>query len=463
MKTPSNSHHISQAWVEYILTQYECKKVPETVLTVKYFTISKATKPGESFNAELVKMDVTAKLKRGDSGPSTEKLYNLIVKFLSRDPFNREMIRSVGYHKKEYQMYSEVLPKLNQFQASRTNNAFPIFVPEFIYGKCTRKEYVLVIENMKDSGYGTSPKGKGLNVEQVYLALERIAWLHGVSYAYNKHHDFLCEFPNYTFSKKISKLFKHLVLTSVENVIPFLQSQEGYEDIAEKLKTGKEKLPEKFHALWEDQSRHAILCLTHGDFWCSNLLFNPPEGSPEHLAIIDWQISQWNSPIFDIQYLFATSATNELLCFHLQEFLQHYHRIFINVTKTLEAPVPNYSFEEFHTEFKRLSLVGLLMGITVIQGTLSKAGEKINPPQTINPSFCSCTHLKNHILSLVAKIVIPFALRPSGKCILKLSIKKLLDPIGRELLEGKNEEMNERLLEHIKEGHRKRLLDVLNM
>lgn len=41
MKTPSNSHHISQAWVEYILTQYECKKVPETVLTVKYFTISK--------------------------------------------------------------------------------------------------------------------------------------------------------------------------------------------------------------------------------------------------------------------------------------------------------------------------------------------------------------------------------------------------------------------------------------
>ncbi|MCL4122300.1 UNVERIFIED_CONTAM: hypothetical protein GTU68_009832 [Idotea baltica] len=463
MKTPTNSSQISQSWVEYMLSHYESKSNPDTIVTVDYFTFTNATKPGESFNAELVKMDVNAKLKAAGRPPE-DKSYHLIVKFLSQDPFNREMIRKVGYHVREFQMYSEVIHKLNEFQASQTNNAFPIHIPEYIYGKCTRKDYVLVINNMKELGYEVNPKEKGLSLEQAKLAMERVARLHGVSYAYNKQHPFLTEFPCFSFSRAISRLFKAVVYASVDNALPFLRTQEGCEEIVESLEKGKERLPEKFAAMWDDQSRHALLCLTHGDFWCNNLLFlSSDQGLLTNLSIIDWQITQWNSPVMDLHYLLATSTTSALRADHLSSLLLHYHSTFTAVTTALKAPAPHWSLEEFRVEFDSLSLVGLLMGLCLIQGTLSKAGEKINQQSAPSSALCSGACVMNGLKSAVAKVAVPLAFHPSCNVLMKLSVKRLLKPIGRELLEGHNPLMNTRLLELVKEGQQNGLFEVLNL
>lgn len=39
MKAPSSSSQITKAWVEYMLADYECKKTPETIVTVKTYEI----------------------------------------------------------------------------------------------------------------------------------------------------------------------------------------------------------------------------------------------------------------------------------------------------------------------------------------------------------------------------------------------------------------------------------------
>ena len=428
-----------------------------------------ATKPGESFNAELVKLDATGKVKSKTDEDPIEKEYNLIVKFLSIDPFSREMIQLFEYHIREYLMYSQVIPELNRFQATKTDNAFPIQVPEFVYGKCTEKEYVLVIQNLKALNYETNPKENGLNVDQAKLALEHIARLHGISYAYNQSQNFLDKYPTFAFSSKISALFKPVVYVSVDNTVKFLQTLPEFQDIAAKLDSGRSKIPEKFEAMWDDLSRHKMLCLTHGDFWNSNLLFlsDPVEKdgkkSLENISLIDWQISQWSSPMMDLHYLLSTSTTAGLRSIHLESLLQHYHTALTRVSVALGCPIPNWSLDEFKVEYERLALVGLLMGMCLTQGTLSKEGEKINSSQKEETTSCCCHCLCHCLKKSAAKVIVPLAFHPSCNFILQMSIKKLLQPIGRELKTGENKIMNQRLLDLVKEADQKGLFDVLNL
>ncbi|XP_050730456.1 uncharacterized protein LOC127005562 isoform X2 [Eriocheir sinensis] len=455
-----------------MLTDYESRKTPHTTVAVKTFTVRNATKPGESFNAELMLLDVTAELSNGSStdqavDATQDKEYHLVVKFLTKDPMTKEVIKRCGYHIKELKMYSEVVKELNDFQAEHANDKYRLFLPEFIYGKCTEKEYVLVMENVKVLGYETNPKEEGLDFEHAMVAVDHVARLHAVSYSYDKTHNFLEKFPCFQFSTAISTFFKPVVWASLANLITFLKSKKTYEDMVHKLEAGRTTLPSKFAALWDDQSRHRFLSLTHGDFWNSNLMYHHNSSSSsgsndiESLKLIDWQIAQWNNPVFDLHYLLNTSTSFAMRRDHAEEILRHYHTIFTTATATMGTPVPNWNYEQFKAEFERTSLVGFLMGMCLIQGTLSKAGENINRGgSACCPSSCWLT---DTVKTGFAKMVVSLAFKPSSSYIMRASIGKVLSPIGRELVEGSNEVLNSRLLDLLMEADEKGVLDVLSL
>ncbi|KAG0710142.1 hypothetical protein GWK47_023424 [Chionoecetes opilio] len=466
MRSPNNSKGITKAWVEFMLTDYESRKDPPTKVTIKTFTVRNATKPGESFNAELILLDVEASLGSSGDGQSShvgDKEYHLVVKFLTKDAMTREVIKRCGYHIKELKMYAEVVNELNDFQATHAGDKYRLFLPEFIYGKCTEREYVLVMQNVKVLGYETNPKQEGLNFEHAMVAVEHVARLHAVSYSYDKTHNFLEKFPCFQFSTAISTFFKPVVWASLANVITFLKSKKTYEDMVKKLEMGRTTLPVKFAALWDDQTRHRFLALTHGDFWNSNLMYRHDESSSsiESLKLIDWQIAQWNNPVFDLHYLLNTSTSFAMRRDHAEEILRHYHATFITATTTMGTPVPNWNYEQFKAEFERTSLVGFLMGMCLIQGTLSKAGENINR----GGSACcaSSCWLTDKVKSGFATIVVSLAFRPSSSYIMRASIKKVLSPIGQELVDGTNEMLNSRLLDLLMEADEKGVLDVLSL
>ena len=425
-----------------------------------------ATKPGESFNAELILLDVKATLGSGAGGSESgdgkqDKEYHLVVKFLTKDALTREVIKRCGYHIKELKMYSEVLKELNDFQAAHAGDKYRLFLPEYVYGKCTEKEYVLVMENVKVLGYETNPKQEGLTFEHAIMAVEHVARLHAVSFSYDKTHNFLDKFPCFEFSTAISTFFKPVVWASLANVITFLKSKKTYEDMVKKLETGRTTLPVKFAALWDDQSRHRFLALTHGDFWNSNLMYRHDHTQGIHsLKLIDWQIAQWNNPVFDLHYLLNTSTSFTLRRDHAEEILRHYHTTFTTATTTMGTPVPNWNYEQFKAEFERTSLVGFLMGMCLIQGTLSKAGENINRGSACCPSSCWLT---DKVKSGFAKVVVSLAFRPSSSYIMRSSVKKVLSPIAQELVDGTNEVLNTRLLDLLMEAEEKGVLDVLSL
>ncbi|XP_066949623.1 uncharacterized protein [Macrobrachium rosenbergii] len=474
MKAPASGSEITKGWVEFMLSDYESRKKPSTSVVVKNHSIRNATKPGESYNAELILLDVEAEVKTKDTEneSTAQKEYNLIVKFLAGDALICEIIQRCEYHIKEFKMYSEVVSELNKFQAERANNEYSLNLPNFIYGKCTDKEYVLVMENVKVLGYETNPKKQGLDFHHAKLAINHVARLHAVSYAYDKSHNLLEKYPCFKFSPVISTFFKPVVWASLANSITFLKSKKGFEDMVRKLETGKTTLPVKFAALWDDQTRHKFLCLTHGDFWNSNLMFKHKEAEVdgektiESLKLIDWQISQWNNPVFDLHYLLNTSTSFEMRRDHIEEILRHYHSTFTEITTKLGTPVPNWNYEQFKAEFERTALVGFLMGMCLIQGTLSKAGETINSSNSTCQN-CHCCHPCKVVIDKVkagmAKVAVSFAFKHSSGFFIHAALKRVLRPIAQELVEGNNEVLNGRLLDLLMEADEKGILDVLTL
>ncbi|KAK4327602.1 hypothetical protein Pmani_001933 [Petrolisthes manimaculis] len=139
---------------------------------------------------------------------------------------------------------------------------------------------------------------------------------------------------------------------------------------------------------------------------------------------------------------------------HREEILQHYHDTFTKVTTAMRTPVPNWNYDQFKEEYERTSFLGLLCGVSLIQGTLSKAGEKLNQRR-------SNSYWGGKISEGIAKMSISIAFNPVSFCILKANIKKLLHPIGKELVEGSNWVMNKRLMDLLHEANNNGILDEM--
>ena len=164
--------------------------------------------------------------------------------------------------------------------------------------------------------------------------------------------------------------------------------------------------------------------------------------------------------MFDLHYLLNTSTRVSMRQQHQDTILHHYHATFTTITESLNTTVPDWNYDQFLAEFGRTSLVGFMMGMCLIQGTLSKEGEKLNVNNTTSSAGDSKGVLYK-IKSAAAKVMVPLVLKPSSYFILKSFLRKVFAPIGQELIDGKNTIMNERLLEHLDEADAKGLIDVL--
>lgn len=66
--------------------------------------------------------------------------------------------------------------------------------------------------------------------------------------------------------------------------------------------------------------------ITHGDTWQNNFMYRyDNEGKPIEICLLDWQISQYTSPVIDILYFIFCCTTKELRDAHYDEFLEVYH------------------------------------------------------------------------------------------------------------------------------------------
>lgn len=75
--------------------------------------------------------------------------------------------------------------------------------------------------------------------------------------------------------------------------------------------------------------------LNHGDLWVNNFLFKYEEGEPVDVVFVDYQMSFYTSPGYDINYFLSTSPTNEVRENHVDNLIENYYNNFSRILTKL--------------------------------------------------------------------------------------------------------------------------------
>ncbi|CAL4118867.1 unnamed protein product, partial [Meganyctiphanes norvegica] len=447
MRSPRRRGEVNKEWVEYMLTEFENRNSPGCEVTIKTWETSDGSKKGDGCIGDLLKLEVKATVKNNEK--SIEKEYHHIIKFTSQDPIEKEFMKTFGNATREFLMYSEILEKLNDFQANLTNNKFPICIPTYVFGRHNDKEHVLVMENMNNVGYENKSKFELLNINEAKMALEQLARLHAISYVYDKTCNIKENYPGFDAQHFLNMSTSNLDL-KIDMAVEFLKFQGEHKELINKILSSKTQIIEKAKRAFIKRDKPQIFCINHGDPWNNNILIRKANVSKSDIGVclIDWEDVHWNTSAYDLHYFLAGAVTPELRVKHMDELLQFYHDHFTEVTNKLGSPIPNWNYNIFRDEYDAVSFWGLLesFGFCMEISEASKDWEAVNHDPTTNPVLKS-------IKQVYGKILVSMFIKPSlMDMFIKQDFKKWVEPLSKEMKSGKNPGLNERYLSNILEG-----------
>lgn len=226
-------------------------------------------------------------------------------------------------------------------------------------------ESVLVLENIKPSGYNSADFSRGLTLQQTKAAIEAIARVHALSLCIKvKEGRLLSErYPFLFQTSKATDSYQQLVERGLPQLSSFLERRPGLESVLEALNSIRSNTKELIAALLAPEEPIALI--THTDFWCNNLMFKE-NGDSSICAILDWQMVTYSRPTNDLALLLVSSVQSELRRQHTQELLDDYWTSLTDFCQRLGVDVVHdhgYSRADLGADYRRSQLLALLLCI----------------------------------------------------------------------------------------------------
>ncbi|XP_046397390.1 uncharacterized protein LOC124164205 isoform X2 [Ischnura elegans] len=396
------------------------------------FEVSRGTTGGiGSLLSEILSVRVDYELLPSSDGGEEKQAQSLrlLLKLPPKDPVTRAFVTEAQFHLREIKFYTEVVPELMEFQHRLLGDKGPplirLPVPRCYYawhygmhgseggmlgeqtgeggqgqdeddedGEAPKEEdfSVLVLEDLRASGYSVGDFSRGLTAEQASAALDAVARLHALSLAYGilgsegSMEAIPDRFP-FLF-RATPESCRSLVGRGLPQLASFLHRHRrrprasahprllhrllhlvrgrrdgesaggGDEDdaLAEADFWGGKLLfgggaddPEGERGEEDgaaggcpthgDQGRHTLATLTHSDFWSGNLLFREnPDGTTDCM-VVDWQMLSWGRPTDDAALLLLSSLPSRLRRGKSRELLGLYWRSLLGHAKSLSINI----------------------------------------------------------------------------------------------------------------------------
>lgn len=229
-------------------------------------------------------------------------------------------------------------------------------------GEDSPVESVLVLENLKTSGYDTVDFSEGLTLKQAEAAFSSVAKLHALSLLMKvKEGRGLDEkYPFLFQTARATDSYQQLVERGLPQLAEFLQARPGLGPVMEALAVLKPDTKEIISGLLAP--KEPLSLITHTDFWCNNLLFRK-DGL---CCILDWQMVTYSRPTNDIALLMVSSLPTEtrraqqigLLDLYWNELTSNCRRLGLDIEAEL-----NYTRSDLGADFRRSQLLALLLCI----------------------------------------------------------------------------------------------------
>ncbi|XP_063600116.1 uncharacterized protein LOC134776333 [Penaeus indicus] len=385
------------------------------------------------------------------------KTYNLVAKFMLGNGFHRELVKATRGPLKEVITYTDVIPVLNRFLAEIGDASNRVDIPSCIYGVCKEGEFALVMQDIRPLGYVNNDKHKGLNHNQMLIAVDRLAMLHAVSFSYNKRHDFKTKFPAFKYG--IPRQMGIFITVFFDLCVKILKKMNYNDSLQEKMHRNRPILRHKIMSLLSAEN-NPIGCLCHVDYWNNNFMFKSETHDgitdPDSIMLLDWGSTAWHNPVLDILYLIYTSTTLDYRKKYREEILKRYHAEFTAITNRLGAPAPFWVFEAFMEDCQKARIYGAAMGMIVNLITLAKHSEK----EQRYESRVSSSALSWRISCRLGKIMSPIFFSKVTEPLICASVKKWMGPLFDELGRGENEILNRRFFDILNEANEDGVFDA---
>jgi thiamine kinase-like enzyme len=279
---------------------------------------------GDGYAGDIVFVRLTSAIAHA------AKEYNLVLKCSKRSETLRKTTPIKEAFTNEIYVYDTVLPVFTQFQRKHgIENPFDS-VPKY-YGKFTDENTeVLVFENLKIVGYSLWNKKNPLTRKHINMVVEEYGKFHAISFAMQEQQPEKFQ----ELSSELQDVFKLFMTSSAfENMF-----SKGFDEVCDLLKGDLDdetlitwsNFRNQFNYIFSDMCEQPDVkkVILHGDCWNNNFMYKHAFGNesvPLKVAMLDWQISKYSSPIVDLSYfLFACISKEDIE--DLDEILRLYHK-----------------------------------------------------------------------------------------------------------------------------------------
>ncbi|XP_063224836.1 uncharacterized protein LOC134532341 [Bacillus rossius redtenbacheri] len=375
---------------ERTLTASELEKL--LGMEVTKLSIKRLTAPGDNYGSVMLAVDAVLKSGRNLA---------LVAKMFPTDEMGQKVFQSPTSMKKEIEVYQIISPEYERIQEeqlvppSQRLHAFCdcpgarlSLEDHQAEDQLADQDSVLLLENLRVQGYRTGDRVVGASLQRTQFVLERLAKFHATAVAIKIKKPLL-------FRNKLLKVlapFKIKGGTKEEDETrnkKFLESLQTIPACNRNIDALRELMTKNLEFTHSDKFipiREPFATFAHFDFWTNNMMFkfrSETDEEPIDFKIVDFQVSQYGSPVSDIMLFLFTSTETGVVSEHIDSLLELYHRVFVDWLEVLGCETKKFSFEKFMEEVNivapetLMQIIYMLMPITFNKDQIETMGEGV--------------------------------------------------------------------------------------
>lgn len=224
----------------------------------------------------------------------------------------------------------------------------------------------LALENLRESGHKIFEKQRTMDLGHIELVFKEYGRYHALSFALRKLRRKKFE----DAAARLTNIFYNAIPETemrIWHAATFEKAAKFVEDVPQaydSLKKFEMEIMEfiKSVCLYDDEKFGVI---SHGDSWCNNILFKYENDKdvPTSLKFIDFQVSQYNTPIADLSHFFYSVSSGENLGKY-KKCLKVYHDSLTNFLQQFKLDADEiFSYQRLETEWTKFAKYGLYMAM----------------------------------------------------------------------------------------------------
>ncbi|KAJ9582750.1 hypothetical protein L9F63_022895 [Diploptera punctata] len=357
MPKDSSEAETIPSWMnlEFLENVFKSDNIDED-FEIKSFDIKRATAAGDNYLSLIYRATVQI-TKRGQS-----ENRSLIIKCQPAGEAIQKVTKNYELFEQEARMLKDVLPAMHKLLREANVENFSPFSAKLLYSHFSSTLQVIVLEDLKESGFEMLERTAGLDQEHCMMVMRKLAQFHAASLVLKEKNPELLEtlidpISEEMVEKEFDKFFMNL-LTDLCGEIE--KNNEELKIYIDKIL----KISERAAARWAEGRKRIekeFSVLAHGDAWVNNMLFHYSKEDNQLLdmRLVDYQMSLWTSPGVDLQYFLNSSPAMDLLVDQTM-FIEEYHTVLGETLSALGYQHLHITLDHLNQLFEKRGFFGML-------------------------------------------------------------------------------------------------------